>query len=97
MIAAGAVCLPQLDQGVFDVSAIAVEDAALDADSLAHGLGSGQHVLTLARQAHREVRTDGLRRRLSTGSGAHGVAAAPRSTMSHRYPSAQFSTVIEWS
>src|SRR5207342_2694895 len=80
VIAPTAVGLPQLDQCVLDVLAIAVEHSSFYPDPFPDGLRRGQHVLTLAGKSHREVRTDRLRRRLHVRAAAHGVAPAPRRT-----------------
>ena len=60
VVAAGTVGLPQLDEGIFDVPAVAVEHATFDTDSFADGVWGCQHVVALARQPHGEVRADRL-------------------------------------
>ena len=87
-VAALRVGLPELDHGVRDRGAGAVEDPALDTDAFALGIGLAHRargdaghgiVVLLRRQAVGEVRADGLRRRLLQrhGSALHrrGVAA----------------------
>src|SRR5690606_29662139 len=79
-VAALVVRLPDLDHGVGDRVARAVEHAALDTDALALGLWSGEVaardagewiVVLLRRQTVREEGADRLRRRLFEG---HGVS-----------------------
>jgi hypothetical protein len=97
VISPGAVCLPQFDERILDVLAVAVEYTPLDADAFAEGLWRGLHVFALTRQPHREIGPDSLRGCLALAEHGHGVAPGLRNTMSHRYPSAQFSTVTVWS
>ena len=78
VVAPVAVGLPQLDERVLDVLAIAVEHPTFDADAFADGLGCRQHVLALGRQSHREVRPDGLRWRLAVMHATVAVTVWPR-------------------
>src|ERR1700694_2905672 len=76
--------LPDLNQGVGDGLTLPVEDLALHPDRA--GGARRQDLLTLLeRQSDAEERTDRLRRRQrpAQGSFSKGVAARPRSTMSH--------------
>ncbi len=87
-IATLGISLPDLDEGVLDVMAVAVDDLALDAQPLAERVGAREDVLADGAEAHREIGADRLRGRLAQAhqrwSSSAGVASGPRSTMSQR-------------
>ena len=60
VIATGRVRLPQLDERILDVLAIAVVHETLDPNALADRLRGGEDVVAFAADPHREVGADGL-------------------------------------
>src|SRR5690606_11464359 len=101
VVATVGVGLPGLDHRVFDVVAVAVVDDTSDHDPLPT-VRHGQDVVPLAGESHGHVGSDRLRWGLSqprahSSSISSTLPLGPRSTMSKRHPSAQFSSVTSWS
>src|SRR5262249_46214023 len=86
---------PDLDQGIVERRAVAVEHPALNGDPLADGRLGHEHFLPRLGQGEAEEGADRLRWRLAGhGQRSIGVASRPRSTMSKRKPSAHSGTVV---
>src|SRR5204863_5611613 len=89
-----AIGLPDLDQGVDDGGAIAVEDDAREPDGIVRRRRN-ELLHSFVRQADVEERPDRLRRGGQRHHCSIGVDSRPRSTMSNSYASAHSGTVRE--